>query len=48
MPSGNLKKLRSKFTDFSVVGEILKKEAGVLLVKNGKRLPIGRGFNHFR
>ncbi|MFA5926169.1 MAG: thiamine-phosphate kinase [Parcubacteria group bacterium] len=48
MPSGNLKNLRSKFTDFSVVGEILKKEAGVLLVKNGKRLPIGRGFNHFR
>jgi thiamine-monophosphate kinase len=43
----NLKKLRSCFKDFSVVGEILDKKEGIFIMKNGKRLPTGRGFDHF-
>ncbi len=43
----NLKKLRKKFKDFSVVGEVLPKKKGIYLVKNGKHIPLGRGFDHF-
>lgn len=47
LPENDLEKLRLKFRDFSVVGEILGKEEGVYILKDEKRIGIGRGFDHF-
>jgi thiamine-monophosphate kinase len=43
----NVETLRSKFTDFSVVGQILDKKEGVYIFKDGKREPLKKGYDHF-
>jgi thiamine-monophosphate kinase len=39
--------LREKFDDFSVVGEILPKEAGIFLARDNTRIDMGKGYDHF-
>lgn len=43
----DIARLRREFNDFTVVGEILKKEEGVRLVRDGKELDLAGGFDHF-
>ncbi len=39
--------LRDEFRDFTVVGEVLKKEEGIYLMTNGVRAGLKRGYDHF-
>lgn len=43
----NISELKKHFADFSVVGEILRKEMGIYLFKNGKKQSLKSGYNHF-
>jgi thiamine-monophosphate kinase len=43
----NLKTLKKKFRDFSVVGKILKKSDGIYLLDKGRKKSLGRGYDHF-
>ncbi len=47
VPSGNLGPLRERFSDFTVVGEILPADEGIHLVKDGRKLPLKKGYDHF-
>ncbi len=44
----NLKMLKKKFKNFSVAGKILAKGDGVYLLDNGKKKPLGKGYDHFQ
>jgi thiamine-monophosphate kinase len=46
LPENKISKLKN--VEFSVVGEILPKNQGIYLLSNGKKLPLGSGFNHFK
>jgi len=43
----NIATLRKEFTDFTVVGKILKKEEGIRLIRDGKEVDLSGGFDHF-
>ncbi len=47
LPPGEETALRKEFSDFTVVGEILKKSDGLFILKDGKREELKGGFNHF-
>lgn len=40
--------LREEFSDFMVVGEVLKKDEGIYLLRNGQKTSLERGYDHFR
>jgi thiamine-monophosphate kinase len=40
--------LKNDFADFTVVGEILPKEAGIFISREGERLELKGGYDHFR
>ncbi|MBN1697659.1 MAG: thiamine-phosphate kinase [Spirochaetales bacterium] len=42
------KALASVFSDFTIVGEIEEKNAGIFLEKDGKKIGLKKGFDHFR
>jgi thiamine-monophosphate kinase len=44
---GECENLRREFPDFAVVGEILPKEEGRFILKEGRRLDIKKGYDHF-
>lgn len=45
--SENLEKLKKEFSDFTVVGKILEKSEGTYVLKENKKLKIGKGYDHF-
>jgi thiamine-monophosphate kinase len=47
IPAGHIEGLKKKFTDFSVVGEILDAQDGIFILKNGKKMPVLKGYDHF-
>ena len=47
IPSANIQKLRNEFQDFTVVGKILPKEEGLYLLKDGEKMDVKKGFDHF-
>jgi thiamine-monophosphate kinase len=48
LQEGDLPGLKKKFSDFTVVGRILERESGVYLLKDGQKLPLKSGYNHFK
>lgn len=47
IPPENIPKLKEKFSDFSVVGEILPKSEGLYLLKGGNMVAVKGGYDHF-
>jgi thiamine-monophosphate kinase len=47
IPQENIPALQKEFSDFTVVGEILPKENGIYILKEGRRLEVKKGYNHF-
>jgi thiamine-monophosphate kinase len=47
IPPENIESLQSVCKDFTVVGEILEKEAGVFMMKDGGKKTIEKGYDHF-
>ncbi|UCD59124.1 MAG: thiamine-phosphate kinase [Candidatus Hydrogenedentota bacterium] len=47
IPPANIPDLRKEFSDFTVVGEILAKEAGIFILKQGHKMELSRGYDHF-
>jgi thiamine-monophosphate kinase len=47
LPPVNLGRLRERFADFTVVGEILPESEGLHLAKDGLLTPLGKGYDHF-
>ncbi len=47
IPPARLSRLQQEFPDFTVVGEILPREEGAFLIKDGERIDIGKGYDHF-
>jgi thiamine-monophosphate kinase len=47
MPEGKIEELRKEFSDFTAVGKILKKEEGTHLLKEGKKIEMKKGYDHF-
>jgi thiamine-monophosphate kinase len=43
----NIKKLKMVFTDFTEVGRVLREEEGIFILKEGKKLPVKKGYDHF-
>jgi len=43
-----LEALKNDFTGFTVVGEILPKEAGIFISREGEKLDLKGGYDHFR
>jgi thiamine-monophosphate kinase len=43
----NLKKIKKKFTDFTIIGEILDKDQGLFILKEGKKSEVQKGYDHF-
>ena len=39
--------LKDEFTDFTVVGEVLRKEEGVFMMSGGRRIDMKGGYDHF-
>jgi thiamine-monophosphate kinase len=39
--------LRKEFSDFTVVGEILPKEEGLVILKGGRKMDVKKGYDHF-
>ena len=47
IPKGNIPALQKEFSDFTIVGEILPKEAGISILKDGSRQDVKKGYDHF-
>jgi thiamine-monophosphate kinase len=47
IPEGTIPALQKEFSDFTVVGEILPKEAGIFILKDGNRQDVKKGYDHF-
>lgn len=47
IPPANIPLLEKEFRDFTVVGEILPPEQGVFISRQGKRLALKKGYDHF-
>lgn len=47
IPKGNIPALQKEFSDFTEVGEILPKEAGISILKDGSRQDVKKGYDHF-
>ena len=47
IPQENIPDLKKEFLDFTVVGEILPKEDGIYILKEGRALEMKRGYDHF-
>ena len=47
IPQENIPALKKEFSDFTVVGEILPKEDGIYILKEGRALEMKRGYDHF-
>jgi thiamine-monophosphate kinase len=47
IPPGNISGLQKEFSDFTVVGEILPKDAGIYLLRQDRRVELGKGYDHF-
>lgn len=47
LPEGSLKSLQSKFSDYTVIGEVMDKRRGVYLSKAGQLQSLGGGYDHF-
>jgi thiamine-monophosphate kinase len=47
IPQENIPALQKEFYDFTVVGEILPKENGIYILKEGRRLEVKKGYDHF-
>lgn len=47
LPPTEITALRQVFSDFSVVGEILPKEAGIFLLRDGHPEEMKKGYDHF-
>jgi len=43
----NIPSLQNEFSDFTVVGEILPKGEGIYLMRQGRRMELGKGYDHF-
>lgn len=43
----DIEKLKKIFTDFSIVGKILPAEQGICILKDGKKLEVKKGYDHF-
>lgn len=43
----NIDKIKKEFSDFTVVGKMLDKKNGINILKNNKKLDLGKGFDHF-
>ncbi len=44
---GNIPALQKEFSDFTIVGEILPKEAGISILRDGCRQDVKKGYDHF-
>lgn len=47
IPAGSMDGLRRTFSDFTVIGEIREREAGVNLSYEGRLMPLDHGYDHF-
>ena len=47
IPMGNIPALQKEFSDFTIVGEILQKEHGIFILKEGSRQEVKKGYDHF-
>jgi thiamine-monophosphate kinase len=47
LPADRVDTLRKDFSDFTVVGEVLGKEEGIYILKDGKKEKVRGGYNHF-
>jgi thiamine-monophosphate kinase len=47
IPPEQYEGLRREFSDFTVVGEILPKEDGLFILKDGRKLEVKKGYDHF-
>jgi len=43
----NIEQLRKEFDDFTIVGKILDKSQGTLLIDGNEKILLGKGYNHF-
>lgn len=48
IPPGAVDELKKSFADFTAVGEILPKEQGIFVDRDGDRLALKSGFDHFK
>ena len=47
IPKANVPDLEKEFLDFTIVGEILPKEHGIFILKEGSRQEMKKGYDHF-
>lgn len=47
IPPANISTLRKEFSDFTIVGEIQAKEVGIFVLKQGQKIDIWGGYDHF-
>jgi thiamine-monophosphate kinase len=47
IPQKNIPALKKEFLDFTVVGEVLPKEDGIYILKEGRALEMKKGYDHF-
>jgi thiamine-monophosphate kinase len=47
IPESGLESLKGEFIDYTIVGEILDKEEGIRLFKDGQNQPLEKGYDHF-
>ena len=43
----NIPDLKKEFSDFTMVGKILPKDAGIYILKQGRRMELSKGYDHF-
>lgn len=47
IPEENISALREEFTDFTVVGEVLPREEGIFILREGHKEEMKKGYDHF-
>ena len=47
IPAENIPALRTEFSDFTVVGEILPPDEGIYILKEGRKEEMKKGYDHF-
>ena len=47
IPMGNIPALQKEFSDFTIVGEILQKEHGISILRDGREEVMKKGYDHF-
>ena len=47
IPKVNIPALHKEFSDFTIVGEILPKEHGIFILKDGQEEEMKKGYDHF-